>query len=409
MHDEAGRDERDTGADQDFCEHDPEIRPVSTVESKLSNAGTTIFTVMSALAAKHGAINLSQGFPDFEPPDELIERVAHHLGTGRNQYPPMPGVAELRQAIAEKLRALYDVHVDHESEITVTSGATTALFCAVQALVRGGDEVIVLDPAYDSYEPAVTLAGGKTVHVPLRAPAFSIDWERLQESLSDRTRLIIVNSPHNPTGALIDRGDLDRLAAMLRPFGCFVLSDEVYEHIVFDGEPHATVLAHPELAERSLAVFSFGKTYHATGWKVGYCVAPRVLSQEFRRVHQYVTFATVAPIQCALADYLSAHPEHHLGLAAFYADKRDHFARLLGDSRFRVTPSRGTYFQLADYSEISDLPDVEFARWLTIEHGVAVIPISVFYETAPEDRFVRFCFAKRSATLEQAASRLAGL
>ena len=382
---------------------------MSSVESKLSNAGTTIFTVMSALAAKHGAINLSQGFPDFDPPQALIERVAHHLGTGSNQYPPMPGVPELREAIAAKLRALYDVHVDPESEITVTSGATTALFCAVQALVRGGDEVIVFDPAYDSYEPAVTLAGGRTVHLPLKAPAFSIDFDRLQANLCDRTRLVILNSPHNPTGALIDAADLDRLAAMLRPFGCFVLSDEVYEHIVFDGEQHATVLAHPELAERSLAVFSFGKTYHATGWKVGYCVAPRGLSQEFRRVHQYVTFATVAPIQHALADFLSGHPEHHLGLPEFYADKRDHFVRLFDRSRFRVTPSRGTYFQLADYSEISDLPDVKFARWLTMEHGVAVIPISVFYERAPADRFVRFCFAKQSATLEQAALRLAGL
>ncbi len=382
---------------------------MSSVESKLSNAGTTIFTVMSALAAKHGAINLSQGFPDFDPPAPLVRRVTHHLGTGRNQYPPMTGVPQLREAIAAKLRDLYGVHVDYESEITVTSGATTALFCAVQALVRGGDQVIVLDPAYDSYEPAVTLAGGTTVHVPLLAPTFSIDWDRLQASLTDRTRLIIINSPHNPTGALIDAADIDRLAALLRPFGCFVLSDEVYEHIIFDGKPHATVLAHPELAERSLAVFSFGKTYHATGWKVGYCVAPRALSEEFRRVHQYVTFATVAPIQYALADYLSAHPEHHLGLASFYAEKRDLFARLLGGSKFRVTPSRGTYFQLADYREISDLPDTEFARWLTIEHGVAVIPISVFYETAQSAGFVRFCFAKQPATLEQAAARLVAL
>jgi methionine aminotransferase len=274
--------------------------------------------------------------------------------------------------------------------------------------VRAGDDVVVIDPAYDSYEPAVTLAGGRTLHVPLTAPSFAMDWDRLGAALSDRTRLVIINSPHNPSGALLDAADLDRLAALLRPYRCYVLSDEVYEHIVFEGEKHATILAHAELAERSFAVFSFGKTYHATGWKTGYCVAPKPLSAEFRRVHQYVAFASVTPLQHALADYLRECPEHYLSLPAFYAEKRDRFVGLMAATRFRLTPSRGTYFQLADYGAISDAPDTEFARWLTTEHGVAVIPISVFYEAPPQGaRLVRFCFAKERATLEAAAERLA--
>ncbi len=380
---------------------------MNLLESKLPKVGTTIFTVMSRLAEQYEAINLSQGFPDFQPPARLVEHVARHLAAGRNQYAPMPGVAALREAIAEKLRRLYDAHVDAEAEITVTTGATEALFAAIHAVVRPGDEVVVFDPAYDSYEPAVTLAGGKTVHVPLSGPEFAVDWSRLEDALNDRTRLVIVNSPHNPSGAVLARGDLDRLAALLRPYGCFVLSDEVYEHIVFDGAPHATVLAHAELAERSFAVFSFGKTYHATGWKTGYVVAPSALTAELRRVHQYVAFAAVTPLQHALADFMAEHPEHYLGLPAFYGAKRDLFAELLGASRFELRPSRGTYFQLADYRRISDLPDTEFARRLTIEHGVAVIPISVFYAEPPaEARLVRLCFAKEDATLRAAAARL---
>ncbi len=379
------------------------------LESKLPTIGTTIFTVMTRLAEQHGAINLSQGFPDFDPPAGLIERVEHYLRAHCHQYPPMPGAASLRTAIAGKLLDLYGVTVDPDTSITVTSGATEAIFCAIQALVRTGDEVIVFDPAYDSYEPSVTLAGGRVVHVPLMLPRFAIDWEALGSALSERTRLVIVNSPHNPSGALTDAADLDRLAEMLRPWDCYVLSDEVYEHIVFDGRRHATVLAQAELATRSFAVFSFGKTYHATGWKLGYAVAPPPLTDELRRVHQYVTFASASPLQYALADFLTTHPEHHLELPAFYQHKRDHFCRLLGGTRLRFEPSSGTYFQLADYSAVSDLPDVEFARWLTTDRGVAVIPISVFYREAPDSKLVRFCFAKQPATLDSAAQRLADL
>ena len=380
-----------------------------SIESKLPKSGTTIFTVMSRLAEQHGAVNLSQGFPDFQPPDTLVERVTHYLRAGMNQYPPMTGVAKLREAISNKLRTHYGVHADADAQITVTHGATEALFCAIHAVVRPKDRVIVFDPAYDSYEPAITLAGAETVHVPLLAPDFGIDWDRLQSSLNDQTRLVIINSPHNPTGTLLDGDDLDRLAALLRPYGCYVLSDEVYEHIVFDGRQHATVLAHAELAERSFAVFSFGKTYHATGWKVGYCVAPRALSDEFRRVHQYVNFCAVGPIQHALADHLVDDPQHYRDLPAFYQQKRDQFNGLLATTRFEFAPAKGTYFQLADYSAISDLGDVEFARWLTIEHGVATIPISVFCEQAPDLRLVRFCFAKRTQTLQSAHARLADL
>jgi methionine aminotransferase len=368
--------------------------------------GTTIFTVMTRLAEEHRAINLSQGFPEFDPPALLLERVAHYLSASCHQYAPMPGAASLRAAIAAKLRDSYGVPADPDHEVTITSGATEALFCAIQALVRAGDEVVVFDPCYDSYEPAVTLAGGRTVHLPLTLPDFAVDWERLAAAMNERTRLVIVNSPHNPSGALLTRGDYDRLAEVLRPYDCHLLSDEVYEHVVFDGAAHATVLAHPELAARAVAVFSFGKTYHATGWKLGYCVAPRALTAEIRRVHQYVTFASTSPLQYALADFMTQHPAHHLELPAFYAGLRDHFAARLAQTRLKFTLARGTYFQLADYGEISSLPDVEFARWLTVEHGVAAIPISVFYERPPELRLVRFCFAKRTATLDAAARRL---
>jgi methionine aminotransferase len=380
---------------------------VKPLASKLPTVGTTIFTVMSQLAEQHGAVNLSQGFPDFTPPAGLVERVERCLRGRFHQYAPMPGSVALRESIAAKLAALYDVTVDAGRDITVTSGATEAIFCAIQAVVRRGDEVVVFDPCYDSYEPSITLAGGRTIHVPLDPPDFAIDWQRLAAVLSPRTRLVIVNTPHNPSGALLRAADFERLAELLRPYDCYLLSDEVYEHVVFDGARHATVLAQPELAARSFAVFSFGKTYHATGWKLGYCVAPGALSAELRRVHQYVTFSSTSPLQQAIAEYLAAHPEHHVGLSAFYQERRDYFARLLAATRFRPQPARGTYFQLADYAGISDRGDVEFARWLTIEHGVAVIPISVFYERPPADlKLVRFCFAKENATLDAAAERL---
>jgi len=376
------------------------------IESKLPSVGTTIFTLMSQLAVQHGAVNLSQGFPDFSPPQQLLDIVERCLRGRYHQYALMPGSMALRTAIAEKVVSLYGVTADPATEITVTSGATESIFGAIQAVVRRDDEVIVFDPCYDSYEPSITLAGGRTVHVPLKLPDFAIDWERLAAAVSDRTRLVIVNSPHNPSGALLNAADWDRLAALLRPHDCYLLSDEVYEHVVFDGKRHATALAQPELKERCFAVFSFGKTYHATGWKLGYCVAPPELSAELRRVHQYVTFASTSPLQQALAEYMTAHPEHHLGLPAFYQERRDYFAGLLADTSFRALPAPGTYFLLADYSEISKQPDVEFARWLTIEHGVATIPVSVFYETPPNVRLVRFCFAKENATLDAAAERL---
>jgi methionine transaminase len=379
---------------------------MNLLESKLPAVGTTIFTVMSQLAEQHGAINLSQGFPDFQPPDRLVDLVAAHLRAGRNQYAPMAGVGVLREAIAEKLKDLYAVHADPDAEITVTPGATEALFAAIHAVVRAGDEVVVLDPAYDSYEPAVALAGGRTVRVPLVPPSFSIDWSRLESVLSDRTRLVILNSPHNPSGAVLRDADLAELAAMLRPYGCYVLSDEVYEHIVFEGR-HSTVLANPELKERSFAVFSFGKTYHATGWKVGYAVAPRALTAELRKIHQYLTFAAVTPLQHALADFLRERPEHHLELPEFYRKKRDLFIELLAPSRFELVPTHGTYFQLVDYGAISRAPDTEFARRLTTQHGIAAIPISVFYEVPPAgSTLVRLCFAKQEATLRAAAEKL---
>ena len=376
------------------------------LDSKLPNVGTTIFTLMSQLAEQHRAVNLSQGFPDFQPPRELLELVERALRGRYHQYAPMPGSMALRTAVADKLRALYSVEADPGAEITITSGATEAIFDAIQAVVRRDDEVIVFDPCYDSYEPSITLAGGRAVHLPLTFPDFRIDWQRLRETLSSRTRLVIVNSPHNPSGTLLTHADFERLTELLRPYDCYLLSDEVYEHVVFDGARHATALAHPELAQRCFAVFSFGKTYHATGWKLGYAVAPPSLSAELRRVHQYVTFASTSPLQQALAQFLAAHPEHHLELPMFYQERRDYFARLLADTRLRALPAAGTYFQLADYGAIAELRDVEFARWLTVEHGVATIPISVFYRDPPDARLVRFCFAKENATLDAAAQRL---
>jgi len=361
---------------------------------------------MSKLSQDHNAINLSQGFPDFEPDQALLSRVNHHLQTGKNQYPPMIGIPALREAISRKVFQNNEVQIDSDTEVTVTSGATEALFCGIQALVGQGDEVIVFDPAYDSYEPAISLAGGKTIHIPLLLPDYKIDWDLLHQMLGDRTRLVIINSPHNPTSSILQEADLDKLAEAIRPLNCIVLSDEVYEHIIFDNKKHASVLNHPELRQKSLAVFSFGKTYHVTGWKIGYCVGPPELTTEFRKVHQYNVFTTSTPMQWALADFVESNPENYLGLSAFYQQKRDLFASLLETSRFRLLPSRGTYFQLADYSEISDRNDLDFANWITIEKGVAVIPLSPFYRDPPDTRIVRFCFAKQDSTLKQAADIL---
>ncbi|KES22874.1 MULTISPECIES: pyridoxal phosphate-dependent aminotransferase [Pseudomonas] len=379
--------------------------------SKLPNVGTTIFTRMSQLAAECGALNLSQGFPDFDGPAALREAVARHVMAGHNQYCPMTGLPALREQVAAKVAAFYGRNVSADAEVTITPGATEAIFCAVQALIRPGDEAIVLDPCYDSYEPSVELAGGRCVHVPLNLPDFRIDWQRLADAITPHTRLIFLNSPHNPSGALIDRADLDRLAALIREREIYVISDEVYEHLIYDGVQHASVLAHDELYARAFVVSSFGKTYHVTGWKTGYVVAPQALSAEMRKIHQYVNFCGVTPLQWALADFMAAHPEHLRELPGFYQAKRDLFCDLLNGSRFSFQRAAGTYFQVVDYSAIRpDLDDVAMAEWLTREHGVAAIPVSVFYQQAPADmRLVRFCFAKKEETLRQAADKLCAI
>lgn len=379
------------------------------IKSKLPHLGTTIFTVMSQMAAAHGAINLSQGFPDYDGPAALKARVKHYIDHGYNQYPPMAGIPRLREAIARKLITCYGVTADPDTEITVTPGATEAIYCAITAVVAAGDEVILFDPAYDSYEPAVLLAGATPVRLPLEPPAFRLDWDRVARAITPRTRMIMINSPHNPSGSVIDASDLDALAALAEKHDLIVCADEVYEHLVYDGATHATVLAHPVLRARSYAIFSFGKTYHVTGWKTGYCVAPPVLTAELRKVHQFVTFVGVQPIQQGIADFMDDFPGHLAELPRFYQRKRDLFDAALRDSRFVFTPSAGTYFQLVDYGAISDLPDREFALWLTREVGVAAIPVSVFYETPPAARYVRFCFCKEDETLRQAAARLAAL
>lgn len=380
------------------------------LDSKLPNVGTTIFSVMSALAAECDAINLSQGFPSFEPPDALLDSISHYLRHGANQYAPMPGVPALRQAIAAKTLANHHIKIDPDAEITVSTGATEGLFSAIQALVRSGDEAIVFDPAYDSYEPAVTLADGRTRHVPLQIDAdghtFSIDWQRLADTVNSKTRVIICNFPHNPTGAILSADDLDRLAEVTRDTNAFIVSDEVYEHIVFDGEQHQSLLRHDELRERSFIISSFGKTFHATGWKVGYCIAPAALTAEFRRVHQFTTFTVVTPIQHALADFLGSNPGFPAELAAFYQQKRDLFCALLEGSRFRLAPARSTFFQLLDYSEISSEEDMTLAKTWTRDIGVASIPLTVFCETPFTGQRLRFCFAKSDATLEAAVERL---
>jgi len=379
--------------------------------SKLPNVGTTIFTTMSQLAAEVGAINLSQGFPDFDGPQALREAVTRAVMDGRNQYAPMAGLPALREQVAVKVRSLYGREVSADSEITITPGATQAIFCAIHAVVRAGDEVIVFDPCYDSYEPAVELAGGVCIHQSLSLPDFSIDWQKLTDAITPRTRMIVLNTPHNPSGALIDGADLERLAALVRERDIYLLSDEVYEHLVFDGREHASVLRHEELYQRAFVISSFGKTYHVTGWKTGYVVAPPNLTAELRKVHQYVSFTGVTPLQWALAEFMAAHPEHVRELPAFYQAKRDLFCDLLSGSRFGFTRTAGTYFQLADYSAIRpDLDDVAMAQWLTREHGVASIPISVFYQSPPANlRLVRFCFAKQEETLRQAAERLCAI
>ena len=379
--------------------------------SKLPDVGTTIFTVMSALAAEQKALNLSQGFPDFDGPPALLDRVEAHMRDGRNQYPPMAGVESLRQAIAEKVENLYGLKCRADDEVTVTAGATEALFCAIAAVVHPGDEVIVLDPAYDSYDPVIRLQGGVAVHVPLSTPSFSIDWQRIADAITPRTRLLILNSPHNPTGMVMQDHDIEALSELCSEHDLYLIGDEVYEHMVFDQGKHLSLCAYADLYARSFVISSFGKTYHVTGWKVGYCVAPPRLTLEFRRIHQYVTFTVNTPVQLGIADFLQQHPEHHRELPAFYQRKRDLFCQLLEPSRFFLVPSQGTYFQLLGYSQITAEADDALARRWTCEQGIASIPISVFYQN-PQDcdhLALRFCFAKDDATLAQAAEILCRL
>jgi methionine transaminase len=378
------------------------------VASRLPGVGTTIFTVMSRLAAECGAINLSQGFPDFSASPELLEAVSRHMRAGQNQYAPMAGVPLLREAIARKSEALYRTRYDAEHEVTVTAGGTQAIFTAVTALVRPGDEVIVLEPVYDSYVPAIELAGGRVLRASLVAPDYRPDWDAVRALVSPRTRMILVNSPHNPTGAVFSTADLKALAAIVRDTRIVVVSDEVYEHVVFDGARHESVSRHPELAARSFVVGSFGKTFHVTGWKVGWALAPRALMEEFRKVHQFVVFTVNTPVQLALADFM-ADARHWQGLPAFYQAKRDRFRAGLRRTRLAPLPCAGTYFQLASYAAVSDEPDTVLAERLTREIGVASIPVSAFHADGRQDRVLRFCFAKSDETLDRACERLARL
>ena len=376
-------------------------------ESKLPKVGTTIFTVMSQLAAEHGAVNLGQGFPDFPVPGRLVDALERAMRAGHNQYAPMTGVPALRQAIAAKTERCYGWKPDADAGITVTSGATEAIFDAIHAVVRAGEEVIVLDPCYDCYEPAIDLAGAKAVHVALDPRTFAPDWNAVRAAITPRTRMLMINSPHNPSGAMLSEADMRELIGILDGTRIILLSDEVYEHVVFDGARHESALRHPELRERAFVISSFGKTYHCTGWKVGYCIAPPALGAEFRKVHQYNTFCTFSPAQHAFAEMIEQEPEHYEGLGAFYQAKRDRFREQLLTTKLKPLPVPGGYFQLVDYSAVSDLDDVAFCRWLTIEKGVTAIPLSPFYETPPPgQRLVRLCFAKNDATLDAAIERL---
>ena len=375
------------------------------LQSKLPDIGTTIFTVMSALANEHGAINLSQGFPDFSCPEMLIDLVSKYMKAGCNQYPPMTGVTELRQAIAEKTAFLYGANTDPDTEVTVTSGATEALFCAITAVVRPGDEVIIFDPAYDSYQPVIELAGGLTRRIKLLQPDYAIDWNQVSDCINDKTRLIIINNPHNPTGAVLTANDINHLQNLVAGSNIFLLSDEVYEHILFDGQQHQSLLRFDNLRARSFVISSFGKTYHITGWKIGYCIAPPEMSDEFRKIHQFNTFTTNTPMQYALAEFLQ-YREHYLDLSRFYQNKRDHFLNGMQNSRFKPLPSSGSYFQLMSYADITQQADTEYARKLTEKSGIASIPISVFYGDGTDEKVLRFCFAKDDKTLDQATEIL---
>ncbi len=373
--------------------------------SRLPQVGTTIFTVMSALANECGAINLSQGFPDFDAPPLLLDRVTHHMKAGRNQYAPMAGVAALREAVAAKVNDLYGAKYDPVDEITITAGATQAIYTAVTAMVHPGDEVIVFEPVYDSYVPAIQLAGGKPVYVTLKFPDYHIGWDEVARLINRRTRMIMINTPNNPTGSVFSAADMQALSEIVRGTDIVIVSDEVYEHIVFDGARHESAARYPELAERSFIVSSFGKTYHVTGWKIGYCLAPKELTEEFRKAHQFIVFTCNTAVQFGLADFM-AEKSHYLELASFYQGKRDFFAGAIAHSRFTPLACRGTYFQLCSYEPLSEEPDIGFTRRMTRESGVAAIPVSVFYRDNEDNRVIRFCFAKSEETLSRAAEIL---
>ena len=383
-----------------------EMSEAQTLRSKLPSGGVSIFAVMTRLANEVGAINLSQGFPDFETSPELIDTVARHMRDGHNQYAPMPGVLTLREALAQKIEALYGRRYDPVTEITVTTGATEGIFAALTAFVHPGDEVLLFQPAYDSYTPSVTLSGGRPVYVTLRYPDYRIDWDEVRRAISPRTRVIVINSPHNPTGMIWTPDDVRELGRVLSGTDAIVIADEVYEHILFDGGRHESLARYPEIAERAVVISSFGKTYHTTGWKVGYCAAPPALTTEIQRIHQWITFAVNGAVQMAYADFVRRDP-WCADVTAFYQGRRDKFLSLVRESRFRPLACRGTFFQMMDYSEITDEQDTDFALRMTREHGVAAIPISPFLnDSTAAGPVLRFCFAKRDSTLERAAERL---
>ena len=378
------------------------------IKSKLHNTGTTIFSVMSALAAKHNAINLSQGFPGFPISSKLIDLVNKYMSQGFNQYAPMQGILPLRERIAEKSRKLYAASYDPVTDITITAGGTQAIYTAITAVVREKDEVILFDPSYDCYTPAIELNGGVPVRINLNGPDFKINWEEVRKRVNSRTRMIMINTPHNPCGSVLTKDDMEELIKITDGSDIIVLSDEVYEHIIFDGQTHESVSKYPKLLERSFVVLSFGKTFHATGWKMGYCLAPENLMNEFRKVHQYIVFSVNTAVQYALAEFMEDE-SNYMGLQNFYQEKRDLFLSLIKDSEFKPLKCNGSYFQLLDYSAISTDNDVNVAEKLTIEHGVASIPISVFYQSPPEDKILRFCFAKNEDVLKSAAEKLCAI
>jgi methionine transaminase len=376
-----------------------------TIHSKQPNAGTTIFTVMSVLAAQHNAINLGQGFPDFLMDEELTALVNTAMKSGNNQYVHMNGLSLLRERLAEKSNSLYNAVIDPETEITVTPGGTYAIFTALTALLQPGDEVIVFEPAYDSYIPGIEINGAIPVAIPLRFPDYSIDWELVQQKISAKTKLIMLNNPHNPTGSVLSKNDIEQLRAVVKDTGIFILSDEVYEHLIFDGLQHHSMLRYPDLYERSFVCFSFGKVYHCTGWKMGYCIAPPNLTKEFRKIHQFNCFTCNSPLQFALAAFL-VQKEKYLQLGSFLQQKRDYFLMLMQQTIFKPLPSHGSYFQLYSYEGFTNESEKDFAIRLTKDYGVASIPTSAFYKNGTDNKVLRFCFAKKEATLQEAVNRL---